>query len=97
LPYCLTGPMIVRGARKGRIAMSIRKRLENEAMRPQLTEVVRRALQKAGDVQQLSGDPDDAMTDLVATRIIELVKVDSDRLCSEVLMELAEQLSSAAA
>jgi hypothetical protein len=89
--------MIVRGARKGRIAMSIRKRLENEAMRPQLTEVVRRALQKAGDVQQLSGDPDDAMTDLVATRIIELVKVDSDRLCSEVLMELAEQLSSAAA
>jgi hypothetical protein len=35
------------------------------------------------------------MTDLVATRIIELVKggeIDCDRPCSEVLLELAEQL-----
>jgi hypothetical protein len=86
-------------ARKGEFTVSIQERIEGEALRPQLTEVVGRAL-KATSVLQLSGDLNDAMTDLVATRIIELAKcggTDSDRLCGEVLMELAERLSSAAA
>ena len=83
---------------KGGIAVSILERTEeDQALQPQLTEVMRRAFQKASDVLQLTGRPDDAMTDLVATKIIELVKAgetDPDRLCSRVLIKLVEKLSS---
>jgi hypothetical protein len=68
---------------KGEIAMSILERTEDQAVQPQFTEAMRRALQKARDVLQLDGRPDDAMTDVIATKIIELVKageIDPDRL-----------------
>jgi hypothetical protein len=72
--------------------MPVGKRIEDQTQSPQLTEVMRRALQKVTDVLHLDGRPDDAMTDLAATKIIELVKAgetDPDRLCSQVLIGLA--------
>jgi hypothetical protein len=83
---------------KGGTAVSILERAEDQAVQPQLTEVMRRALQKARDVLQLDGRPDDAMTDVIATKIIELAKageIDPDRLCSQVVIELADRLSDA--
>jgi len=75
--------------------MPVGERIEDQALEPQLTEVMRRAFQKASDVLQLNNRPDGAMADLVATKIIELVKdgeTDPDRLCSRVLIGLAEEL-----
>ena len=82
----------------GEIAVLILERTgQDQAVQPQLTEVMRRAFQKAKDVLQLHGRPDD-MTDVIATKIIELAKageIDPDRLCSQVLIELADRLSDA--
>lgn len=52
--------------------MPVGERIEDQALEPQLTEVMRRAFQKASDVLQLNNRPDGAMADLVATKIIEL-------------------------
>jgi hypothetical protein len=78
--------------------MLIRERIEDRSFDPQLVEVTRLAFQKACDVLQLKCGPDDAITDLVATQIIELAKAgeaDPDLLCSQVLIEMAEMLASA--
>jgi hypothetical protein len=48
-------------------------------------------------VLQLKRGPDDAMTDLVAMEIIERAKAgetDPDRLCSQALIGVSEQLGS---
>ena len=78
--------------------MSILERTEDQAVQPQFTEAMRRALQKARDVLQLDGRPDDAMTYVIATKIMERVKageIGPDRLCSQVVIELADRLSDA--
>jgi hypothetical protein len=78
--------------------MSILERTGDQALEPELTEVMRRAFQKTRDVLQSNGHLDDATTDLITTKIIELAKAgetEPDRLCSQVLIELADELSIA--
>jgi len=48
--------------------------MEDQTVGPQHVEVARLAFHKACDVLQLDSGPDDAMTDLLAAKIIELVK-----------------------
>jgi hypothetical protein len=78
--------------------VSILERTGDQAPEPELTEVMRRAFQKTRDVLQSDGRLDDATTDLITTKIIELAKAgetEPDRLCSQVLIELADELSIA--
>jgi hypothetical protein len=78
--------------------VSILDRTGDQAREPELTEVMRRAFQKARDVLQSNGRLDDATVDLITAKIIELAKAgetEPDRLCSQVLIELADQLSIA--
>jgi hypothetical protein len=65
---------------------------------PEFDETSREAFEKVCQVLQLDGTLDDAMTELVATKIIELAKageIDPERLCSRVLLGLAERRGSA--
>ena len=78
--------------------MSILERTGDQAVEPELAGVMRRAFQKTRDVLQSNGHLDDATTDLITTKIIELAKAgetEPDRLCSQVLIELADELSVA--
>lgn len=71
--------------------------MEDQTVGPQHVEVARLAFHKACDVLQLDRGPDDAMTDLLAAKIIELVKAgetDPERLCSQALIGVSEQLGS---
>jgi hypothetical protein len=60
---------------------------------PELMEAMKLAFHRACKALQLS-DRDDAFTDIVATRIVELAKTgerDPDRLCGQVLEALSEK------
>jgi hypothetical protein len=61
---------------------------------PAHIEAMRSAFYKVCAVLQLDGKSGDAMTDLIVTKIVERAKTgenDSDRLCTQVLLELAER------
>jgi hypothetical protein len=76
----------------------IGERIKDQPVAPHLVEVMRLAFRKACDVLQLEHDPDDPMADLVASEIIELAKAgetDPDRLCSQALIGVSEQLGMA--
>jgi hypothetical protein len=78
--------------------VTILERTGDQVPEPELAEVMRRAFQKTRDVLQFNGHLDDATTDLIATKIIELAKAgetEPDRLCSQVLIELVDELSIA--
>ena len=67
--------------------------IKNQTFDPELIEAMRLAFHKACETLQLS-DRDDALTELVAARIIELAKIgesDPGRLCSQTLSGLSEQ------
>jgi hypothetical protein len=73
--------------------MPIRKRIEDQIFEPDLIEAIRLAFQRACEALQLRGTPD-ALTEIVATKIIELAKAgetDPERLCSKVLSGLSVQ------
>jgi hypothetical protein len=75
--------------------MPIRERVEDQTVEPQLSEVMRNALRKACYVLQLEHTRDDAIIDLVNAKIVELVEAgesDPDRLCSQALIGVSEQL-----
>jgi hypothetical protein len=78
--------------------VSILERTGDQAVEPELAEVMRRAFQKTRDVLQSNGHLDDATTELITTKIIELARAgetEPDRLCSQVLIELADEFSIA--
>jgi hypothetical protein len=73
--------------------MSPRKRIEDRIFEPDLIEAMRLAFQGACEALQLQGTSD-ALTEIVATKIIELARageVDPERLCSKVLSGLSEE------
>jgi hypothetical protein len=76
--------------------MPARKRIEDQLFELELIEAMRLAFQRACEALQLQGtsDASDALTEIVAAKIIELAKageVDPERLCSEVLSGLSEE------
>jgi hypothetical protein len=61
---------------------------------PAQGEAMRAAFQKVCDALWLKCGPDDAITEFVVTKITQLAnagEVDPDRICGQVLIELAEQ------
>jgi len=78
--------------------LTIWERIEDQAVEPQLIEVVRSAFHKTCDVLDINGGSNGAMSHLVAEKILELVKAgetNPDRLCGQALIALAEQMGSA--
>jgi len=76
--------------------MPARKRIKDQLFELELIEAMRLAFQRACEALQLQGtsDASDALTEIVAAKIIELAKageVDPERLCSEVLSGLSEE------
>jgi hypothetical protein len=70
--------------------MPIRSRIEDQIFEPDLMEAIRLAFHRACEALQLQGTSD-ALTEIVATKIIEFAKageVDPERLCSKVLSGL---------
>jgi hypothetical protein len=62
---------------------------------PAHIEAMRSAFYKVCGVLQLDGKPGDARTDIIVNKIIDCVKAgetDSDRLCGQVLLDMAAEL-----
>ena len=60
----------------------------------QLSEAMSEAFRRVCEMLQLNGDAEDSMTELVLTKIVERANAgesDPERLCIEVLAELAPQ------
>jgi hypothetical protein len=84
---------MIREGRWGNVDMPTRKRIEDQLFELELIEAMRLAFQRACEALQLQGTSD-ALTEIVAAKIIELAKageVDPERLCSEVLSGLSEE------
>jgi hypothetical protein len=78
---------------------TVRERVEDQTVEPQLSEVMRNAFRKACYVLQLDHTRDDAMIDLVTAKIVELAEAgesDADRLCSQALIGVSEQMGGGA-
>jgi hypothetical protein len=57
---------------------------------PELLEAMRSAFYRVCDVLRLNGDCEDAVTELIVTKIVELAKageLDPERLCIDVLAD----------
>jgi hypothetical protein len=64
---------------------------------PAHIEVMRSAFQKVCDALNFKCDPEDPLTDLIVTKIIEIAKageVDPGRICGRVLLELGREPGS---
>jgi hypothetical protein len=61
---------------------------------PARIEAMRTAFYRVCDALQLTGRVEDPITEIVATKIVDLAKageLDPDRLCSRVLLELGKR------
>jgi hypothetical protein len=68
----------------------------DESYQPELIEAMRLAFHRTCEALQLT-NTDDALTEIIAERIIELAKTgerDPDRLCSQALDGLSERKAS---